>query len=631
MKKILLIVLPVLTALFSGGQANVLDASTIPAALKENAHSVKREEDIRFEVRDIDAARLNVHEVYTVLDAEGKDVLDFVEASTSFEKLEDAEIHVYDATGKSINRYKLKEMRSETFDEGLVDDGKFYYFRVTAPSYPITVQYDYSIKFKGTLNYPDYQIQDPEQSVEHSTFTASVPADIDLRFKPKNITLQPDSGKSGQDRTYKWEVRNLAAIPREEGTLKEGAVYPRVLVAPNRFSMDDYPGDLSSWNAFGYWYWNLAKEASNLPDDAKKRLQDMVAGARNDKEKIRILYHYLQQNFRYVSITLGIGGYKPFDAASVDSKKYGDCKALSNYMQACLSAVGINSYQALINAEYNSEPVDTSFPNNGFNHVILCVPLQGDTTWLECTSNTTDFGVLGNFTENKKALLITPAGGVLVSTPRSTPAENRFSCMTTVQLNEDGSGTSESMIRTSGEYKQQVLHYILNESKDDREKFLVSSMGFLQPYEFDFTRELKEDSCNMAFKLALEKIPEFTAGSKMFLNPRIYKIWAGSMPDDDHRKNAFYFECPFIKTDTTIYQLPDGYTVDNLPQPRDLTFDYGSYKTSYRYDPTANRVTTVASLLLTQSAIPPGKYQETRNFFGGVIEEYTEKLVIRKK
>ena len=631
MKKLFLIFVVVSPRFTSFAQVNVLDASTIPATLKENAHSVKREEKIDFEVKDIDAARLSVHQVYTVLDAEGNDALDFFEYSTAFRKLEDAEIKVYDAHGKFINKYKLKEMQAEAFDQALVEDGKYYRFRVTAPAYPITVQYDYEVKYKGTLMYPDFDIAEPDQSVESSIYTATVPADIDLRYLSRNINLTPAISTQGKNKIYRWSVTNLPATEDEEGTAQDNSICPQVLIAPNKFSMDDNNGDLTSWKSFGLWYGSLARNANNLSDDTKKRLQTMVSGASNDKEKMKIIYNYLQRNFRYVSIQLGIGGFKPFDAAFVDQKKYGDCKALSNYMQACLSAVGITSYQALIRAEYNSEPVDPAFPKNWFDHVILCVPSNKDTTWLECTSNTTDFGVLGNFTENKKALLITNDGGVLVSTPKSTASENKFNSTTKIVLNDDASGESETDIKTTGEYKQELMHFVMNENKDDQQKYLVSRLGFLQPDELVFTKDLKNDSSEMAFKLAVEKVPEFTAGSKMFLSPRIYKIWSSRIPGDDKRKYDFYFPCPFIKTDTTIYQLPEDYTVENLPRPRDEKFEYGFYKTNYSYNESNNTITTIASLQLNQNVIPAEKYQDIRKFFGGVIEEYTEKIVIRKK
>ena len=139
-----------------------------------------------------------------------KTLFSFMNIQRAFRKLEDAEIKVYDANGKFVNKYKLKEMHAEAMGEGLVEDGKVYYFRVAAPSYPITVQYDYEVKYKGTLNYPDYDIEEPEQSVESSSYTATVPADLDLRFKACNTKLTPAINAVGKNKIYHWEVKNLA-------------------------------------------------------------------------------------------------------------------------------------------------------------------------------------------------------------------------------------------------------------------------------------------------------------------------------------------------------------------------------------------------------------------------------------
>lgn len=630
MKKILIATIANLITLTAVCQSNILDASTLSAALKVNAHSVKREEKINFEVKDIDEAKLTVHQVFTVLDAEGEDVLFFNEYSTAFRKLIDAEIKVYDANGKFVNKYKLKEMHVQATGEGLIEDGKYYFFRVAAPSFPVTVQFDSEVKYKGTLNYPDYYIQEPEQSIEYSSYTASVPVELDLRYKPKNIEIQPTVNSLGKNKFYNWEVKNLAAITKEKGSSRGYSNYAQVMISPTKFSMDGNEGDLTSWKNFGSWYSNLSKSSINLSEETKSSLKQMVNGATSDKEKIKIIYKYLQQNFRYVSIQLGIGGYKPFAAAFVNDKKYGDCKALSNYTQACLSAVGITSYTALINAQYNREPVDPAFPHNGFNHMILCIPAGKDTTWLECTSNTNDFGILGSFTENRNALLITPEGGVLVATPASKPSENTFTAATQVILNADASGESTSRIKTSGEYKQDLIHYV-NEKKDEQIKYLINNLGFIQPDVYELTSDKKMDSSEISFKLLIDKVPDFMAGSKMFLHPRIYKIWDLKLPDDDKRTTPFYFECPFIKTDTTVYQLPENYTVENLPKARDNKFEYGSFKSNYSYDAKANTVTSIAVLTLSQNLIPSDKFTITRKFFGSVIEEYTEKIVVKKK
>ena len=630
MKKIFVGAIANFIAVAAISQVNIFDAATLPASLKKNAHSVKREEKITFEVKDVDEARLTEHQVYTVLDASGDDVLFFQKYSDAFRKLLDAEIKVFDANGKPVNKYKLKEMRAQNIGEGLVDDGKIYYFRVTAPSYPFTVQFDSETKYKGTLDYPDYYIQEPDQSVEHSTFTASVPQNIDLRFKNKHTEISAATNTIGNNKFYNWEVKNLSAISYEKGTSRRLANYPHILISPTKFSMDGKEGDLTSWKNFGLWVSSLYKDVVNLSDETKNSLKQMVAGATSEKEKAKIIYNYLQRNFRYVSIQLGIGGYKPFPASFVNDKKYGDCKALSNYTQACLTAVGVTSYPALINAYYNSEPVDPSFPNNGFNHVILCIPGKPDTCWLECTSNSNDFGILGSFTENRYALLLTPDGGVLVPTPKSFPLENCFHASTKVMLSEDASGESTSCIKTSGEYKQDIIHYV-NEKKDDQKEYLVSTLGFIQPDVYELTSDKKKDSSEIDFNLVLDKVPDFTAGSKMFLHPRIYKMWDYKMPDDDERTMPYYFEYPFVKTDTTVYQLPENYTIENLPKARDNKFEYGSFKSNYTYDEKANTVTTIAQLILNQNYIPADKFLETRKFFGTVIDEYTEKIIVKKK
>lgn len=612
-------------------QTNIYDASTIPSSLKENAHSVKREEKINFEVKDIDQATLSVHQVFTVLDAEAEDVLFFMHPSDEFRKLQDAEIKVFDAHGKEINKYKLKEMRGVGTGDGLVIDGKIYYFRVAAASYPVTVQYDYEVKYKGTLNYPDYRIEMPEQSVETSDFKVSVPLDLGLKFKAQHITLAPSISNSTKNKIYSWHVKNLSAVPYEEGSVSYENSYPAILLTPGKFSMDGNKGDLSSWKNFGAWYAALSEGSINLSDKTKSFLKEMVSNAKSDKEKINILYNYMQKNCRYVSIQLGIGGYKPFDANFVDEKKYGDCKALTNYMQAMLDAVGIVSYPALINAEYNKQPVDPAFPHNSFNHVILCVPSNKDTTWLECTSTTTTAGVLGSFTENRNALLITPKGGVLVATPKSNSSENTFSLSTKVMLKEDGSGESESLMKTNGEYKEQIVNYVKNEKKDDQKEFLVRQLGFVQPDEFEISCNEKNNSSQASLKLMIEKVPEFTAGSKMFLNPRIYKIWSTALPTTEKRTKAFYFPFPFIKTDTTVYQLPENYTIANLPGSRDEKFDYGTFKTQYLYDEKTNTVTSTAYLQLSKNIIPAEKFEDARKFFSNVIQEYTQKIVVKEK
>src|SRR5690606_2173354 len=127
---------------------------------------------------------------------------------------------------------------------------------------------------------------------------------------------------------------------------------PTIMVSPSLFEAESYTGSMSSWNDFGIFMNMLYQGRDELTPIMKANVGELTANAKTDREKIDALYRYMQKNMRYVSVQLGIGGWQPFDAKYVEANKYGDCKALSNFMKALLKEVGIPAYPVLI---YNGE------------------------------------------------------------------------------------------------------------------------------------------------------------------------------------------------------------------------------------------------------------------------------------
>jgi transglutaminase-like putative cysteine protease len=631
MKKNLVIVIAMLAAMPAIAQNISYVLSSVSEPVKKNAHVITRYENQAFEVTDLDRATINVHRVVTIVDARGKREQYFVAHSSKYRSLDDVEIKVYDASGKLFNKYRKKDMSTVASGEGLIEDGFVTYFEIPIPGYPVTIETKYEIKFRGTLNYPTFYILNAGEGVEIASYTAKVPRDLDLRYKENNINLKPEitEDTKSKTKTYKWTVNNLSPVQDEEGAVSSEDRFPSIQIAPNKFSQYSFEGDISSWKSFGQWIRDLYKGLDELPEERKSFYRALVKNASSDEEKIRIIYRYMQKNFRYVSIQLGVGGLRPFSAEFTDSKKYGDCKGLSNYMKAALKAVGIPSHVAIINAGYDDKPVDPSFPMNDFNHVILCVPRQQDSIWLECTSNTADFGVLGTFTENRNALLITDDGGVLVPTPRSNSKENLFMATTTVSLQEDGSGTSKTTIRSAGDYRES-LDALLTEKKDDQKEYLVHQLGFKQPDVFELTKRESTGMHTTSLEMSIEKVPEFVAGNKMFINPRLYKIWSAKLPKAENRKLDFYFPIPFEKTDTTILQLPQGYTMDALPKDKALSCPYATYTTKYWFNEEQKAIYSTTQLVLKQHTIPAVDYAEVKKFFDDILLDDAQRVVIKK-
>ena len=607
------------------------DTALMAATLREGAYSVIRENISSVDILAPDKAIYRTKQAVTILDDKASNELSFYAETNKFYQLEQVDIRVFDAKGNLLKKYNKKDLMSQANNTEFVDDSKIYFLKIIPPvSYPLTVETDCEMQFKGMLNIPSYHLNGPNQSVQHSIYTLNYPESMQIEWKAYGIDIVPLKNEKAGKKNLTIEVKNWHAQAYEESSGPADKHFPHVLFHTNNFKYDEYPGDMSSWKEFGLWLYKLNENTNDLSEPNKAEIQKLVAGMSNKEDKIRVLYSNLQQNFRYVSIQLGIGGLKSFQADFVHEKKWGDCKGLSNYLKACLKAIDIKSYVASINAGFDQPPVDPAFSYSSFNHVILCVPLEKDTIWLECTSKVNDFGHLGDFTENRNALLFTEKGGVLVRTPPSKAGDNVFRMQTTVLLNEDGSGTMDGVLNATGSFKYDLVRLAL-EKNDVQKEFLIKAIGFVNPdeYKLNFS-DKKQTPYKTTLEMSMEKVPDFMAGSKMFIKPRMYQIWSESMPPTNKRVYEYIFENPVVKSDTTRYIIPAGFIVESLPPSLEINCTYGSYQCKYWYEEQTRTIFSLAFVTLTRNRIPPEKYQETREFIEKMKVAEGKKLIIKK-
>ncbi|MEP7255371.1 MAG: DUF3857 domain-containing protein [Ferruginibacter sp.] len=632
MKKILTFLILVLAVTNAVAQINIYSALSIPDSLKKDADAVVRDEYIKVLVKDKNTARLEVHEVITVLNEQGKKYLSFVQFSDKFHVLDDAEIKVYDILGNKKNTYAQKEMTSLNYGEGLVPEGKVTYFNVNAPAFPLTVEFNYTIKYRGIFSLPGYDMQSPWQSVQHSVFEVEVSSDPGVRYKLVNTNNQPVITHDGNKDIYHWEQKNLIAYKLEKHSGSPYSYEPTVFLGPNKFQLDDYDGDMTSWKNFGDWINNLYLKTTGLPDDKKLFYQAMVKNAVTDREKAEILYSYMQNNMRYVSIQLGIGGLRPFPASFVDDKKYGDCKALSNYLKSALDAVGVKASIVIIQGGMNPRNVLEDFPANYFNHAILCIPQLKDTIWLECTSTTLPFAELGPFTENRKAMMVTDNGGVLVNTPVSNYNTNTESVNTVIEVNADGGAKVNALCTLKGEGRDNLLMRFHDLKDDEKRKYFITEKEWKQPDIFDIsTSPNKNNPYVVNAKMEYEKIYSFNAGSKLFFEPRLYPIFDEEIPEYEKRMRDYYFTCPYQAFDTTVYKFPAGYALETMPKNKSVSKPFAQYTCTYTWDVNTHTLSSVALLQIKERVIKAADYTALYDFKKQVMEDVNEKIVMKKE
>ena len=572
-----------LTAIFSFAQ-NKYPVAAIPESLRKNAHVVKRMEELRFEVVRLNETIYTRKFALTILDEQGQEFAELVVGYDKLKKINHIEGALYDASGNQIKKIKGKDIRdlSAVQEISLFDDNRLKVHDFEYHSYPYTVEYEVEAEFNHTFYFPSWKPQSSDHlAVEQSSYTFVAPADYQLRYKAYNYKGEPLASTNNGKKQVRWEVKNQASIQKPYASPSWNELTTYVFLSSSDFEIEGYKGNSSSWAEFGKFFLALNQGRDKLPDPVIQKVASLTSGVADPKEKVYRLYHYLQQNTRYISIQLGLGGFQPFEASYVSQKGYGDCKALSNFMYSLLKVAGIKSHPVLINAgrEPDAKSLVEELPSTQFNHMVLCVPFVKDTLWLECTSQSDPAGYMGGFTGNRKALAITEEGGKLVGTPRYGLDENLQ--LRKIKAVLDGEGNLQAVIHTI--YKAQQQDYVfsmLNMLSKDRVKKMLNEELDFSTYDInDFSYKAKKETLpevEEELKLSVSGYAT-VSGKRLFILPNLMTRSSHHPIDAAERTVDYVFDYAYRDIDSVEITIPAGYSLESLPEEKKIETAYGNY------------------------------------------------------
>lgn len=582
MKKLINLSLFAATCFFTASAQNNYDVKLIPAELLPHANVVKRMEEIRVEIEGPGNATIYNKYALTILNEAGDDEAGVTEGYDQFESIKNLEGTLYDANGKKIKTLKKNDVQdfSAASESTLATDARIKHHNFNWKSYPYTVEYQIATELKGIRAFPQWlPINTEKLSVEKSKLIVQCPETYGLRFKAFNYQQEPQKTTLKKGVAYEWSVEKLPAIEYEPYQPVLYQITTCVLLAPSEFEIQNYSGNMQNWQGLGKFFYELNAGRDILPADIKKQVHMLTDQLSTPREKINILYQYLQKNTHYISIQLGIGGWQTFDATYVATKAYGDCKALSNYMCALLKEAGIKANTVLVEAGNGKKSFLPDFSSDQFNHVIVCVPQQKDSVWLECTGQTEPAGYLGNFTCNRYALLIDDNGGKLVRTPVYTKDDNTQIRKVVAVVDAEGKMAASLATKYRAEQQDELelfLNAVTKEKVSDRLKEGLSLPSY-DINKFDYVEEKGPiPAVNETIELTANNFATIS-GKRLFLFPNILNKSHSRLTQPSTRKFDIKIAPAFTDVDTVEITIPRGYTAESIPADIALDTKFGSY------------------------------------------------------
>lgn len=295
-----------------------------------------------------------------------------------------------------------------------------------------------------------------------------------------------------KDKSFQFNTRNMLNEPIEnvtsDGTLYKWVLFdePAIKIEPimpvNDVGKILYISSLPDWNYLVEWYSDLAQARSRSSYEIRECVSELLdnKNSLSEREKIKIMYDYVNENIRYSYIPFRQSGLIPQKARDVLVSSIGDCKDKCTLLISMLREIGIKAYYVLINTK--DEGFNRNIlPSIAFNHCMVAVETKDELLYLDPSAYNYPMGVLPELNIDGFSLLIKPG----IKTPRYLKRENVNSSnivrQSSVKLMADNSASISVSSLKTGIPSARMRDTYRDKCPDDRKKILAQTISQTYP------------------------------------------------------------------------------------------------------------------------------------------------------
>ncbi len=266
-----------------------------------------------------------------------------------------------------------------------------------------SVEYDRNIT---SLLYLSSCIYASNVPIKRSVCVITYPSTVPIKYRGQDDHVIVNKSTTGNSTNISFE-----STDRKEISLfgKKGAsddVYKSVDFLPEQCMTDKWQLSTVSWESIAAWYTELSKHSYQWDPLMDRIIDDAKAKSKTPEELADALYQYVQRNYNYTAIEVGIGGFKPRFTNQTFQKKYGDCKDLTFLYVSLLKKAGIEAFPALVDTR-SRKFFYKDFPNPGqFNHCIAYLPGIRNGIFVDSTVKNFKLGEVPVVIQGQQALVV---------------------------------------------------------------------------------------------------------------------------------------------------------------------------------------------------------------------------------
>ncbi len=503
------------------------------------------------------------------------------------------------------------------------------------------IEYEYEIRSQNLTTLYDWQFQE-NIPVRHSELLLSVPEFFDYvyLFKGRQNLKKVKMKDETMDGSIRVAVQKMSAdsVP---------ALKPEKYITTMRDYLSQITFQLSRIN---YPTGRIENFMTNWKDVAEKlskreqlgeqmsrkinygdvwrAVKPLVADAKTEDDKIKIIYNFLCQN-----VTWEEDEYSEYSSKSLNDafkKKKANSGELNMMLIACLSEAGVKALPMLVSTRGHGKPM-TLYPiMTQFNHLSCYIDRGEKPLIIDVGTIHRPVGLPRISTFNGEGWVMDKENPHWI--PLVAPLSNEVA-LANFKLNDEGTLT--------GSISSNYRGYAAVSERTDEEDKEKKHEKVKKDLAKDFP-DIKIDSISIAnldntaepFKrIVYCAIPNAatTAGDLIYIKPALKTEFDENPFKQPKREYPVDFPYPFKDQFILNLTIPDGYKVEEMPKSVRVNLPENGGSFQYISSVNGNVIQLVVKIQLDQLHFEVEEYQVVKEFFNQIATKSAEQVVLKKK
>ena len=434
-----------------------------------------------------------------------------------------------------------------------------------------------------------------------------------FNYKESITTYILEKSPSMKDEDFVSNIKDYTAgVSHELSIIK----YPNSPIKTLSYSWEDVCKSIYDNENFG----SELKKTGYFETDIEQLLQ----GKNTREEKIVTLLEYVKKQVKWNSFN---GIFCDDGLKSAYKNRTGNVAEINLMLVSMLRFAGLEANPVLVSTKSNGIPL---FPSRtAFNYVICAVEIPDGVIMLDATDMNSGLNIMPTRVLNWQGRLIRKEGSsVFVDLRPSFVSKENTSGLLSIDVEGNVSGKLRTQYFDYNAYR--FRNNYLDSNKENYIESLEKKLGQIEIDDYLVTNE------NILSKPILEEFSFKHAdlveiiGDKMYFSPLLFYSLSENPFKVEKRDYPIDFVYPQEDKYTITINLPDGYVVESVPQNTVFAMENSLLVYKFSLNASEGKIQMGATTIINESMITPDYYNDLKDFFRRIVENQTEKIVLKK-